>query len=69
MYAIKITPKSITKRGVQTISNWASARGAQFAGIGRRSPIMANGQVPGIRRLYDTNYALVLQEQQGPVAR
>lgn len=38
-------------------------------GIGHRSPIMANGQKPGIPRAYDLSYVLVLMEQQGPVAR
>lgn len=49
---------------------WGTPRqGMSNLGVGRRSPIMANGQQPGIRRQYDTKYALVLMEQQGPVAR
>lgn len=69
MHTIKVTPRPMTPRAAETITNWATARGAHFAGVGRRSPIMANGQKPGIPRAYDLNYILVLQEQQGPEAR
>ncbi len=47
-------------------------RGRTYLGIGRRSPILANGDVPGIRRQYNTAYAEVLEfiiNRFGSVAR
>jgi len=34
-------------------------------GIGRRSPVMQNGQVPGIKRRYSDTYLMILQEITG----
>lgn len=36
-------------------------KGRRFLGIGRRSPIMQNGQLPGIPREYITEYAKRLE--------
>lgn len=34
----------------------------RFLGIGRKSPTMQNGQLPGVKRHYNTAYAMLLQE-------
>ncbi len=47
-------------------------RSGKFLGVARRSPILANGQVPGVRRQYNTAYAEVLEfiiNRFGSVAR
>lgn len=64
---IEMGHRVIVERSLRSLVNvphW----GRTYLGIGRRPPIMANGQVPGVRRQYDTKYALVLAEQLGPVA-
>lgn len=64
-----ITPKtegSVEHAFVQT------HRSGKFLGVARRSPVMQNGQVPGIRRQYNTTYAEVLEfiiNRFGSVAR
>lgn len=49
--------------GLQVMYRWL--RAGRFLGMGRRSPVMANGQVPGVKRQYNTAYALLLQEVVG----
>lgn len=46
--------------------------GMSNLGTGKKSPVMQNGQVPGIRRQYNTAYAEVLEfiiNRFGSVAR
>lgn len=65
MHAIKTMRQSITPRAKITLKSWADARGSKCIGVGNRSPVMQNGQAPGIRRQYDHTYALLMQEMFG----
>lgn len=56
--AIKVTVNVAADRArMALMHSMAKLRGDTFLGVGRRSPVMQNGQLPGVRRQYTTEYA------------
>lgn len=62
MFEVNIIPKT---EGTIEHAYVDTRCGGKFLGIGQKSPVMQNGQVPGAGRTYDLTYPLLMQEMFG----